>query len=133
MRHLVTVGLLLLVGGAAPAADLTKVPRSIAKEPVYQTKNPRYCLCVFGKDASPRVWLVIDGDTLYVDRNGNGDLTEKDEKLSLPAFEKGGGEGIEDGRRQVMAGSIATGPKTQMALMLMQIRLAKNPTPPLAE
>jgi len=22
-------------------------------------------------------WLVFDGDTLYVDRNGNGDLTEK--------------------------------------------------------
>jgi hypothetical protein len=38
---------------------------------------------VFGKDASPRVWMVLDGNTLYVDRNGNGDLTETDEKVSL--------------------------------------------------
>jgi hypothetical protein len=31
---------------------------------------------VFGPKADYRVWLVLDGDTLYVDRNGNGDLTE---------------------------------------------------------
>src|SRR5262249_17540502 len=28
-----------------------------------------------------RVWVVQDGDVLYIDRNGNGDLTEKDELL----------------------------------------------------
>jgi len=28
-----------------------------------------------------RVWLVLDGDTLYVDRNGSGDLTEKGKAL----------------------------------------------------
>ncbi len=27
-------------------------------------------------------WLVRDGDTLYVDRNGNGDLTEPGEKVA---------------------------------------------------
>jgi hypothetical protein len=63
----------------APAADLSKVERVIRKEPVYKSKDPRYCLLVFGPKADYRVWLVLDGDTLYVDRNGNGDLTEAGE------------------------------------------------------
>src|SRR5262245_39881199 len=75
---------------AAAAADLTKVDRSIAKEPVYKTKAPRYALLVFGPEAKDRVWLIKDGDTLYVDRNGNGDLTEAGEKI---AAEKGGSAG----------------------------------------
>jgi WD40 repeat protein len=53
-----------------PAADLATVDRSIKKEPVFQTKTPKYGLLVFGPNAKDRVWLVLDGDTLYVDRNG---------------------------------------------------------------
>src|SRR5215510_2344046 len=60
--------------------DLTKVDRTIAKEPAYKTK-PKYCLLVFGPKAKTRVWLVLDGDVLYVDRNGNGDLTDKGESV----------------------------------------------------
>jgi hypothetical protein len=69
----------LLVSAATKlvAADLTKIDRRIAKEPVYQSKSPKYCLLVFGPEAKTRVWLVLDGNTLYVDRNGNGDLTEE--------------------------------------------------------
>ena len=29
------------------------------------------------------MWLVFDGDTLYVDRNGNGDLTDPGEKIAV--------------------------------------------------
>src|SRR5262245_20330579 len=65
----------------ASAADLSKVDRTIAKEPAYHTKTPKYCLLVFGAEAQTRVWLVLDGDTLYVDRNGNGDLTEAGEAV----------------------------------------------------
>jgi hypothetical protein len=36
---------------------------------------------VFGADARTKVWLVLDGDVLYVDRNGNGDLTAADKKV----------------------------------------------------
>jgi hypothetical protein len=61
-------------------ADLAKIDRNIANEPVYQTKSPKYCLLVFGPEARTRVWLVLDGEVLYVDRNGNGDLTEKGEQ-----------------------------------------------------
>ncbi len=64
------------------AADLTKIERAIRKEPVYQSKTPRYCLLVFGPEAKTHVWLVLDGKTLYVDRNGNGDLTEVGEKFA---------------------------------------------------
>ena len=71
------------------AADLTKIGRSIRKEPAYQSK-PRYCLLVFGSDAATRVWLVLDGNRLYVDRNGNGDLTEPGEVITA---KDGGYEG----------------------------------------
>jgi RNA polymerase sigma factor (sigma-70 family) len=50
------------------------------KEPKYQNE-PRYALVVFGPKRDHRVWMVLDGTTLYVDRNGNGDLTEPDERL----------------------------------------------------
>jgi len=50
------------------------------KEPKYQ-HEPRYALLVFGPKREQRVWMVLDGTTLYVDRNGNGDLTEKGERL----------------------------------------------------
>jgi hypothetical protein len=65
----------------APAADLTKIPRTIAKEPAYRTTSPQYCLVVFGPEAKDRVWLVLDGDVLYADRNSNGDLTEPTEQF----------------------------------------------------
>jgi hypothetical protein len=62
------------------AADLSKLDRTIHKEPKYIGK-PEYCLVVIGSDAAERVWLVHDGDTLYVDKNGNGDLTEPGKKF----------------------------------------------------
>jgi hypothetical protein len=73
----------LLLAPLAQAADLAKIERKIAKEPAYQTKTPKYCLLVFGLDAKTRVWLVQDGDTLYVDRNGNGDLTEDGKSVKI--------------------------------------------------
>ena len=74
-RCVLTACALLVVGATATAADLSKIDRSLVKEPNYKGK-PGYCLLVFGADAKVRVWLVKDGDTLYLDRNGNGDLTE---------------------------------------------------------
>lgn len=72
----------LWFAAAAWSADLTKIDRSVLKEPVYKTKSPEYCLLVFGPEAKTKVWLVRDGDTLYVDRNGNGDLTEPGKKVA---------------------------------------------------
>src|SRR6516162_9673546 len=80
---LLTAATVLLLAPLAQAADLAKIERKIAKEPAYQTKTPKYCLLVFGLAAKTRVWLVQDGDTLYVDRNGNGDLTEDGKRVTL--------------------------------------------------
>jgi hypothetical protein len=77
------ISTLLVVGSTAVnacGADLTKIDRTIAKEPVYKAK-PKYCLLVFGPEAKTRVWLARDGDILYADRNGNGDLTEVRERF----------------------------------------------------
>jgi hypothetical protein len=66
--------------------DLARIDRTIRKEPVYRTK-PRYALLVLGPKAETRMWLVIDGKTLYVDRNGNGNLTEKGEQVDAEKTE----------------------------------------------
>jgi len=87
MRRTHCISALLVAGAMAlstQGADLTKIERTIAKEPAYKGK-PKYCLLVFGPEAKTRVWLVQDGDVLYVDRNGNGDLTEKDENYRAQA------------------------------------------------
>ncbi|HEY1860060.1 MAG TPA: hypothetical protein VGG61_06885, partial [Gemmataceae bacterium] len=81
--HTLLATAVLLVAPVAQAADLAKVERTIAKEPAYQTKAPKYCLLAFGLDAKTRVWLVQDGDALYVDRNGNGDLTEDGKRVKI--------------------------------------------------
>jgi len=81
IRLLVPLTWVVLFPLGIPAVDLTKIDRTIKKEPAYQSKSPNYCLLVFGPEAKFRVWLVFDGDTLYVDRNGNGDLTEPNKRL----------------------------------------------------
>jgi hypothetical protein len=80
--RLLYLWIVLLCPALVSAADLAKIDRIIKKEPAYQSK-PHYCLLVFGPEAKTRVWLVLDGDTLYVDRNGNGDLTEAGERVRL--------------------------------------------------
>lgn len=84
----------------AEEVDLSKVDRSIRKEPVWASAEPQYCLFVILKgdawdyvipgepqygmfvvSAERRVWFVVDGDDLYMDINENGDLTDPGEKL----------------------------------------------------
>jgi hypothetical protein len=96
-RLLTTLAFLAITAAPLAAADLAKVDRTIAKEPAYQTKAPKYCLLVIGPEAKARVWLVLDGDTLYVDRNGNGDLTEADKKITAKK-----GEGTDPGEGEYL-------------------------------
>jgi hypothetical protein len=79
------VAIAFMWAGTSYAADLTKIDRIVKKEPAYLAK-PKYCLLVFGPEAKERVWLVLDGDKLYVDRNGNGDLTEPGKRIEAPVF-----------------------------------------------
>jgi len=77
----------------APPADslvpeyLTKIDRTIKKQPKY-VNDPKYLLVAFGEKAEFKVWVVLDGDVVYIDRNGNGDLTEEGEREELKVREK---------------------------------------------
>lgn len=66
-------------------AYLTGIDRGIRKEPKYAGK-PLYLLLAFGPEAKVLVWVVLDENTLYIDRNGNGDLTEDGERLDPAQF-----------------------------------------------
>lgn len=103
----------LWAAGLVGAADLGKIDRTIAKEPAYKTK-PKYCLLVFGAEAKTRVWLVQDGDVLYVDRNANGDLTEKDERVAVKPGSKD--------YRSFEAGDIRDGGLSHTGLTVTQLR-----------
>jgi hypothetical protein len=84
---------LALCPALAPAADLNKIERTIVKEPSYKGK-PTYCLLVFGPEAKTRIWLVADGNILYVDRNASGDLTEEGKRVEgTPLYNRPGPEG----------------------------------------
>ena len=84
MRTLI-VSLVLLVGGGLAQADgLAKIERKIATLPTFSAEVQYYALLVLGAEQEKRVWLVIDDHDLYVDKNGNGDLTEEGERLQAP-------------------------------------------------
>jgi hypothetical protein len=73
------------LAGEPTAIDLAQIDRSIVKEPRY-VDRPHYALIVVGPRAEHRSWLVMDGDdSLYFDRNGNGDLTDPDDHIQLDA------------------------------------------------
>lgn len=56
--------------------SLAKIDRNIVKQPKFTSDKPGYLLLAFGPDAGFKVWVVFDGETLFVDANGNGDLTD---------------------------------------------------------
>src|SRR5438552_7665237 len=83
---------LIMQSATLLAVDLRTIDRSILKEPAYRTAQPKYCLAVFGPKAETRVWMVLDGDTLFIDRNGNLDLTEAGERVRGEPSPKNQGE-----------------------------------------
>jgi hypothetical protein len=85
MRFVFTLGCVLILIRPATAVDYDKIERNIVKEPAYRTGKPKYALLLFGPEARLRVWVVLDGETLYIDRNGDGDLTGKDERFAKEA------------------------------------------------
>jgi hypothetical protein len=74
---------ILLVDGCAPSksgvSSMAGEPL-LVRQPNYRSA-PGYCLLVFGRDPEQKIWTVLDQGVLYVDRNGNGDLTEPDERF----------------------------------------------------
>jgi len=99
--------------GSASAAPVKIDRTTIGKEPAYQTKAPKYGLLVFGPEGKDRVWLVLDGDVLYVDRNGNGDLTEAGEKV---ATAKKPGRNVEEDGCGFDVGGLTVGGRSHKGL-----------------
>jgi hypothetical protein len=118
-RLVLTLSALVISTTPALATDLKRIERRIVREPAYQAK-PKYCLLVFGPEAKTRVWLVQDGDTLYVDRNGNGDLTEPGEKVRA---RKGDEDQNQEGVFYFEAGDIPDGKQTHKGLTLSVSKL----------
>jgi hypothetical protein len=88
----VLVTALLAVSVSTAAPDVPVIDRTLVKEPRYTTRA-HYFLLLFGPSTETRIWCVKDGDVLYVDRNGNGDLTEAGERVNLSpdGIDLGGG------------------------------------------
>jgi hypothetical protein len=80
--RLFSLFVLLLAATPGWAVDYGKVPRTIVRQPAYRSKSPEYGLLLFGPRAKVRVWVVCDGETVYLDRNGDGDLTGKGERFA---------------------------------------------------
>jgi hypothetical protein len=86
---------LTVFSGIAVAEDLGKIDRTIRKQPVYTSKEPKYCLLVFGPKADTRVWLVLDlaydplkgkpgkTEALFADLNADGNLTNAEERIAV--------------------------------------------------
>ncbi len=89
-------------------------------------------MLIFGPEAKTKVWLVIDGDTLYVDRNGNGDITEKEERIDLPKYKKAedSPSALIAGQREGKAGNIHDGRflHTDLEITQTRLNLAYKPT-----
>jgi hypothetical protein len=104
----------LVATNVLAATPLQELDRTIRKEPEYQSAAVKYCLLVFGPEAKTRVWLALDGERLYVDRDADGDLTGPDERVTAdPKWSR-----PERGVFQFDAGDIHDGPLTHKDLQI---------------
>jgi hypothetical protein len=83
------LGCLLLLGSLVHATDLSQIDRKITAIPKFGAEEQFYAILVLGPEATTRVWFIADGDNLYVDKNGNGDLTDDGEPVHATASSQG--------------------------------------------
>jgi hypothetical protein len=77
----VVAGWIAAITPAAHALDYARIDRTLSREPEYRSGAPQYALLLFGPRAEFHVWAVLDGETLYLDRNQDGDLIAADERI----------------------------------------------------
>ena len=118
-RFVIAAAVLLTHFGNPLSASPPKIDRTLKKEPAYKSPAPKYGLLGFGPQAADRVWLVVDGNTLYVDRNGNGDLTEAGEKVEAERSERETASNI----LSFQAGAISVGGRVHKGLSISFIPL----------
>jgi hypothetical protein len=118
---------LLVLATSVLATDLSMIDRTIRKEPAYPAP-PEYCLLVFGPSARERLWLVVAGDALYFDRNGNGDLTDPAKKQTFGPYRHGEQMHLSRSRR-ISLGDIEIGTLKHKELVLAQSELRTDFVP----
>ncbi len=59
------------------------IERRLVREPKYQS-TPRYAVLIVGTESKAPVWIVHDGQRLYIDKNGNRNLTDDGAPLVPP-------------------------------------------------
>src|SRR5262245_7919192 len=121
---LLLAGLLHVVAAQATAlaAEEPRSDRSLGEQPTYQTKAPGYALLSFGEGKADRVWLVWDGNTLYVDRIANGDLTDPADRIAAQPQSPGSAA---DGSYTFEVGELLLGGRTHKGLAVTVAQLAQ--------
>jgi len=87
MKCLLCLPLALLFVQTVYSDELAKKRLPLKIEQQY-VSEPAYLLLVFGQEASKPVWLVADKEHVYIDRNSNGDLTDKGERVVASTVQK---------------------------------------------
>lgn len=80
-RIALTIALLYAIVLSAYDGPAAPYPSKLAKEPAYTQPTQQYIRLLLGQKPPREIWVVRDGSNVYVDRNGNGDLTEPGEKV----------------------------------------------------
>jgi hypothetical protein len=126
MRWLHVLLALCWVGTFCPlgrAVDYSKVDRTIKAEPKYQSKAPKYALLLFGREAQVRVWVAMDGETVYLDRNGDSDLTAKDNRFAKSADCKDVEIADPDGKTRYVITSMGTFPDEAVTHLMVSVEI----------
>jgi hypothetical protein len=84
-----SVAFLVLLAPATWADPPPKIARKIVEKPAFKQATQQYVLLLLGQKPHREIWIVRDGDDYYIDRNGNGDLTEPGEKITPPKAQSG--------------------------------------------
>ncbi len=77
-----------IAAGKQDVASKDPSRQPLRKRPAGLSPQAQYCLLTFGARADKQIWMIHDADQLYVDLNGNGDLSEPGERF-LEKEEKG--------------------------------------------
>ena len=84
-RFLAVLFIPLVAAGPVWGIDYAKINRTLPKEPAYQSKAPKYALLLFGPEAKLHVWIVLDGEVVYLDRHGGGNLVDPKARFAKPS------------------------------------------------
>lgn len=78
----VTRAILLLAALAADVSAAEAGP-ALLEEPAYASRRPLYALVTMGTKETRHLWVVVDGETVFVDRNGDDRIRAADDATEV--------------------------------------------------